>query len=339
MDDVLEIIPRGKAKELTEHINKVDPSRNIKFTYEEEENKSLPFLDTLVERKPDGSLTTKVYRKKTHTNQYLNFTSHHPTNQKLGVIRSLIDRKESIVSDPEEQEKEESMIDNALRMCNYPEWSLDLAKKQQKEKSEKEKQKKKENSERSKGLVVLPYVKGLSKRISRSLGKHNIQVAMKPAKTLRKILVHPKDKIEKTSNVGVVYEIPCVNCDKKYIGETGRRLDTRIKEHKSDTEKNKKGPYTRSTRKTSLTEQNTSAVTDHMNIHNHNINWEKVDVVSKETNRFARIVKEAIAIRRTPNNMNRDEGTHHLSWSYNSIIPLTTRPTKVARQRKCQTSF
>ena len=181
--------------------------------------------------------------------------------------------------------------------------------------------------------MVLPYVRGLSKCISRSLSKHNIQVAMTPAKTLRKILVHPKDRIEKTSNVGVVYEIPCTNCESKYIGETGRWLGTRIKEHKTDTEKNKKGQYTGST--TSLTEQNTSAVTDHINIHNHSTNWENVDVVSKETNRFARIVKEAIAIRRTLQNMNRDEGTHNLSWTYNSIIPLTARTNWVAsRQRK-----
>ena len=31
MDDVFEIIPKGKANLLTEHINKVDPTGNIKF--------------------------------------------------------------------------------------------------------------------------------------------------------------------------------------------------------------------------------------------------------------------------------------------------------------------
>ena len=47
------------------------------------------------------------------------------------------------MSDPEEQKKEENLIDSALRMCNYPDSSLDLAKKQQKDKTEKGKQKKK----------------------------------------------------------------------------------------------------------------------------------------------------------------------------------------------------
>ena len=67
------------------------------------------------------------------------------TNIFLSVVAEII------VSKVEEQKKEE-VIDKALRTCNYPEWSLTLAKKQQKEKGRK---KKKENdmSERSKGLL------------------------------------------------------------------------------------------------------------------------------------------------------------------------------------------
>lgn len=33
---------------------------------------------------------------------------------------------------------------------------------------------------------------------------------------------------------GGVYRIPCRNCDRVYIGETGRNLETRINEHKRD---------------------------------------------------------------------------------------------------------
>lgn len=31
---------------------------------------------------------------------------------------------------------------------------------------------------------------------------------------------------------GAVYEIPCKDCSKVYIGETGRSLTERVKEHK-----------------------------------------------------------------------------------------------------------
>ena len=57
-----------------------------------EVNGSIPFLDALIQRKEDGSVKVLVYRKKTHTDQYLNFTSHHPLQHKLGGIRALYDR-------------------------------------------------------------------------------------------------------------------------------------------------------------------------------------------------------------------------------------------------------
>ena len=44
---------------------------SIRFTMETEKDNKLAFLDTAVLREPDGRLTTSVYRKPTHTDQYL----------------------------------------------------------------------------------------------------------------------------------------------------------------------------------------------------------------------------------------------------------------------------
>ena len=44
VDDVLEIIKVGEADNLTNHLNQIDPTRGIKFTYETESNGSIPFL-------------------------------------------------------------------------------------------------------------------------------------------------------------------------------------------------------------------------------------------------------------------------------------------------------
>ena len=64
VDDILEIIKRGSVQQLTDHLNIVDDTGSIKFTHEEESDGSIPFLDTLVVRKDDGSLNVLVYRKK-----------------------------------------------------------------------------------------------------------------------------------------------------------------------------------------------------------------------------------------------------------------------------------
>jgi len=54
MDDVLELIKKGHVRNLTDHINTIDPTGNIKFTYEEDKDKQIPFLDTFLVRRKDG---------------------------------------------------------------------------------------------------------------------------------------------------------------------------------------------------------------------------------------------------------------------------------------------
>ena len=34
--------------------------------------------------------------------------------------------------------------------------------------------------------------------------------------------------------MSVVYQVPCGSCEKSYIGETGRGMEKRLKEHKRD---------------------------------------------------------------------------------------------------------
>ncbi|XP_072046610.1 uncharacterized protein [Amphiura filiformis] len=91
VDDILEVIQKRSVDKLTRHLNQVDTTNSIKFTHETEQENQIPFLDTLIVKKPDGSIKLLVYRKKTHTNQYLNFQSHHSLQHKLGVIRTLLD--------------------------------------------------------------------------------------------------------------------------------------------------------------------------------------------------------------------------------------------------------
>jgi len=54
VDDALEVIKRGSIAQLTDHLNWVDSTGSIKFTYEEETEGQIPFLDILLIRKEDG---------------------------------------------------------------------------------------------------------------------------------------------------------------------------------------------------------------------------------------------------------------------------------------------
>ena len=63
------------------------------FVKEEESDGQLAFLDVLLCREDDGTISTSVYRKATHTNQYLSFRSHHPTAHKVAVVRTLLSHR------------------------------------------------------------------------------------------------------------------------------------------------------------------------------------------------------------------------------------------------------
>ena len=51
----------------------------IRFTMEEESNGQLAFLDTLLKWN-NAEISVLVYRKPTHTDQYLYYSSHHQTS-------------------------------------------------------------------------------------------------------------------------------------------------------------------------------------------------------------------------------------------------------------------
>ena len=117
------VIKRGSVMQLTEHLNSVDSTGSIRFTHEEEAERQISFLDTLLIRKEDGNIKLLVYRKKTHTDQYLNFMSHHPSHQKLGVIRTLLNRCENVATEKEDRRQEEEHNTSDLKKCSYPAWS------------------------------------------------------------------------------------------------------------------------------------------------------------------------------------------------------------------------
>ena len=99
VDDILAIVTQGKTTELLTHINIIDTTNSIKFTKEEMDNNTIAFLEVTIMVNENGELNTKVYRKPTHTNQYLHFESHHPVIHKLGVVRTLLDRSRNIVTE------------------------------------------------------------------------------------------------------------------------------------------------------------------------------------------------------------------------------------------------
>ena len=83
------------------------------------------FLDTIVKPGADGTLSIIVYRKPTHTDQYLWWDHHHHLSAKISVIHTLSHRAQTVCSNPELLHKEKAYLRNALTQCKYHKWALD----------------------------------------------------------------------------------------------------------------------------------------------------------------------------------------------------------------------
>ena len=115
VDDTLVIHKEADKQGFLQHINSVDPA--IRFTVEDnKEDGSIPFLDTIVKPEADGSLSITVYRKPTHTDQYLQWDSHHHLSAKFSVIQTLSHRASTMCSNPGLLQKEKEHLRKALKL-------------------------------------------------------------------------------------------------------------------------------------------------------------------------------------------------------------------------------
>ena len=306
VDDTWVKIKKNQLSPFFEHINQVN--EHIKFTQEPIKDGKLAFLDCSVSVRSDGSLATSVYRKDTHTDQYLLFDSHHPLVHKLGVIRTLFHRADIISSNETIKQEEHNHLKSALGRCGYHDWTFHKALTPHKTTSinpslndqDKNKPIKRNN-------ITIPYVAGLSEKLRRIFSQHQIPVSFKPTNTLRQKLVHPKDKPSKDKISNIVYAIQCddTDCQESYIGETKQTLAKRMYQH----------------RRASSSGCGDSAVFSHLVSSNHTFDNKDVVILDRESRWFERGVKEAIYVKSEQPSLNKGGGLrHNLAGAYNTII-------------------
>ena len=276
VDDTFVIIKKEEKDQFFTHINSVDP--NIKFTQEEISNNKLAFLDAQVNIKQDRTLSCTVYRKPTHTDQYLQFESHHPLIHKLGVIRTLFHRANTTVTEEHEIKKEKDHITSALHKCGYPSWAFKKALNKDDTQPTNN-----ANQQTSKGTqVTIPYVAGLSERIKKAMKTHGIRTSFKPHSKLYNQLVHVKDKTPKERKTNIIYGVKCQknhDCREAYVGETKQSLKARMYQHR---------------RPSTAGEAFDSAVFSHLQAKDHSFGMQDVVILDREDRWFERGVREAI---------------------------------------------
>jgi len=270
VDDTFVLLKQEKLTDFFNRINAVENS--INFTMEKEKNGSIAFLDTLITRLEHGQLSTKVYRKPTHTGKYLHFHSEHPLARKCAVLNTLLHQADKLCDQESERKKEIDLVRSTLKQNGYPDKLLYRKKSANATKSQ---------EHETRGLAILPYLPGLTDKIKRCLTTNKIQVTSKPVRKVGNLLTSIKDPVDIKSRQGIVYSIAYRHCNKRYIGETKRSLETRQKEHKADI-KNKRFDK--------------SALTQHTFDLNHRMDWANSKVLEFESNYYRRRFIESFHI-------------------------------------------
>ena len=260
VDDTFSILRKGSTKELLHHLNGVRPT--IKFTLEQEEDGKIPFLSTQL-RKEDGSLDVSVYRKPTHTERYLHFKSHHPTDMKGGVVKCFHNTARGTTSTQDNLLKEVDHLARVLKQNAYPANFIRNASAPPAQETADTSSRGEEQEEKRGPQMVIPCVAGISEDVRRICRKFNIRVVFRSRRTLHSMFTMVKDKLPIGTQSNVVYRIPC-SCGQVYIRETRQRLEMRLKENRDACER---GMMVK------------SAAADHARGNHHPIHWEETTVL------------------------------------------------------------
>ena len=180
---------------------------NIQVTVEEPGTVgSIPFLDTKVKPGPNNTIHTTVYRKPTHTDQYLHWDSSHFITAKNSAYNTLAHRAKVVSSPTENLSKEMEHLNKALKDCHFPNWALNRLQLQFQQKHNlnntniqgEEQTNNNINQDTNSGqqnnnlYIVVPYIKGIGEKFKKICNKQGIQVHFKGTTQSNNYSWHPR---------------------------------------------------------------------------------------------------------------------------------------------------
>ena len=130
----------------------------------------------------------------------------------------------------------------------------------------------------------------MKEKLCRSTVINKTLIKIQDIQTISKMFPKPKDQMDKEDTRDPVYDIPCANCSKSYVGETQR---TRKSEHQ-------KAVARRQGEKLALA--------DHVIKTNHDIAWDEATTLRTSNNWHQRKILEAWEINCVKDPLNRADG-------------------------------
>ena len=172
------------------------------------------------------AIMVDIYRKPTHTDRYLDFHSHHDRKHKMNTTETLLHRALNLPNTQVGKTRETAHFCAALCSNGYPtKIATDVIRKKAGPPPTPEELVgmffKWAEPTNQRNFAVLPYIKGITEPVTRTLKELDIQVTSRSVKT----------RPGENDQCNVIYKIPCTSCPWNYIGETKRSFTARRKVH------------------------------------------------------------------------------------------------------------
>ena len=268
---------------------------------------SLPFLDTLVTIEPDYTFSTTVYRKPTHTDQYLHWDSNHHITAKQSLYNTLTYRSKIVSSTHDKNgqgtptHKDNTTTLSVSRIGPQPMATQihppqpaqhhhhhhhHQQQQQQQQQQEFISQQYKEHHHCS--SIHAQHRRKVQENVQKERNTSTLQGHQHIKDSNRK----PQGKGPQKNQRGIIYHYQCpqINCPSAYIGESGRTLGERVKEHFKAS----------------------STIHLHSTTTGHPMDAEQFNIVHKEVNSHFRTITEAMFIHVQDPALNRNLGKYQL---------------------------
>ena len=218
----------------------------IKFTIEKPNlDNQLPFLDTLVSfDERTNKFSTELYIKPFHSQAIMPWDSHGPNSSKRALLVGEIRRAVACSTDAQSRTRSLRKITTIFKQNGYPKRFIQAVIRRTLSTIP--------NNDEQENIIYLkiPYVNEQLKRralsVIRNSGISNIKTHFMNGRPSSKVFAPSREKLNCPDDCEtckltlkanccftkhVVYQIVCSNCNITYIGETGRTVGSRIKEH------------------------------------------------------------------------------------------------------------
>ena len=225
VDDIFIIFDQRRINidRINNHLNKT--ITHLDFTYTIEENNTITYLDLNIQRDVQD-LSLSIHRKPKQTDTTIHYTSNHPAQHKMAAYKTYIYRMLTLPITKQAQHKEWDIIFSTALNSGYP---LSLIHRTRNKIVKKITMQQHKTQTQHKIWSTFTYFSPLIDKVTNFFKHTNISIAFRPTNTILHTLQchHPNNRLHDSG----IYPIQCNNCKRSYVGQYGRSISVRYREH------------------------------------------------------------------------------------------------------------